>query len=976
MSLTSWFTNRLSHKVLAPWVGAVLAFGLGMHFLWLPVRIADVRDDFRGTQESMLAVLSPALVGLLLGGDSVQVHSMLKQVERDIPHWVTITLDTPSGERLYPLETRPSLETNDVIWFKQDLRYKESKLGDLRIAADPKEVLQAEKMKVLRLEASLFALMVLTAALFVWIQRRWIVRPLQRLVFAADRLADDDFSAELPIASNDEVGDLVRSFGAMRNRREQSDIDMRDAQRLRELALREAEQSARLLRESVSCIAQGFTIYDENDRLVICNEAYRGMYEASRDLIVQGSTFEDIVRLGAERGQYVDAIGHVDDWVRERVKLHQKADGQVMEQRLGDGRWLLIVEYRTPSGYIVGNRVDITELKQTAENLRLGQLYLRATLDNLPFLFWLKDASGRFLAVNKVFSDTYGSNTPEALIGKTDFDIALPDVAQYYRASDLEVMATGKDCLIEEPMVGSAGDRWAEVFKKRVVADDGSLLGIVGFARDITERKEMLQALAENEQRWTLAVQGANDGIWDWDIKSGLVFFSERWKAVLGHAVPEIGDRMDEWRSRIHPEHREWVLAELDRHLRGESQYYQCEYPLRSKEGGYKWVNDRGQALFNTSGEPTRMAGSLTDITERRKAEARVHDWTEQLSAIFSLSPDGFVSFDKARRVKYANPAFLKLSGLGEGSLMGLDEDSFVELLAQECKPHSRFPRLTTLRAASSDERRVVELAGAGQRILEYRLRVSNTHTVSQILYFRDVTHETEVDHMKSEFLATAAHELRTPMASVYGFSELLLSQEFSVEDQHEYLGIIYKQSNLMMSILNELLDLARIESRRGKDFQLMDIEVHGLLREVIAAHKTDNGRTPPSLSTTLGSFWVRGDHGKLIQAISNVLSNAYKYSPDGGSVDAFVLEEASDDAEFVGIRVSDHGIGMTPSQLARVCERFYRADASGQIPGTGLGMSIVKEIVELHGGRVDIVSQPGQGTSMTMWLPKAKGAC
>jgi PAS domain-containing protein len=416
-----------------------------MHFLWLPVRIADVRDDFRGTQESMLAVLSPALVGLLLGGDSVQVHSMLKQVERDIPHWVTITLDTPSGERLYPLETRPSLETNDVIWFKQDLRYKESKLGDLRIAADPKEVLQAEKMKVLRLEASLFALMVLTAALFVWIQRRWIVRPLQRLVFAADRLADDDFSAELPIASNDEVGDLVRSFGAMRNRREQSDIDMRDAQRLRELALREAEQSARLLRESVSCIAQGFTIYDENDRLVICNEAYRGMYEASRDLIVQGSTFEDIVRLGAERGQYVDAIGHVDDWVRERVKLHQKADGQVMEQRLGDGRWLLIVEYRTPSGYIVGNRVDITELKQTAENLRLGQLYLRATLDNLPFLFWLKDASGRFLAVNKVFSDTYGSNTPEALIGKTDFDIALPDVAQYYRASDLEVMATGKD---------------------------------------------------------------------------------------------------------------------------------------------------------------------------------------------------------------------------------------------------------------------------------------------------------------------------------------------------------------------------------------------------------------------------------------------------------------------------------------------------------------------------------------------------
>ena len=132
-----------------------------------------------------------------------------------------------------------------------------------------------------------------------------------------------------------------------------------------EAARAEAERSAQLLREAVGSIAQGFTIYDEHDRLVLCNEAYKSFYEASRDLIVPGATFEQIVRRGAERGQYAAAIGQIDEWVADRVAQHQSASGRVIEQRLGDGRWLLIVEHRTPSGYIAGNRIDITALKRS-----------------------------------------------------------------------------------------------------------------------------------------------------------------------------------------------------------------------------------------------------------------------------------------------------------------------------------------------------------------------------------------------------------------------------------------------------------------------------------------------------------------------------------------------------------------------------------------------------------------------------------
>ncbi|MEY4754602.1 MAG: hypothetical protein RJA44_2277, partial [Pseudomonadota bacterium] len=149
----------------------------------------------------------------------------------------------------------------------------------------------------------------------------------------------------------------------------------------RKNAQEQADRSARLLREAIEKIEQGFSLYDENDRLVICNETYRSIYSISRDLIVPGARFEDIVRVGAERGQYPRANGRIDAWVRERVALHQNPDGVEHEQELGDGRWLLIVEYRTPSGFIVGNRIDITALKKAQFELERHQKHLEELVE-------------------------------------------------------------------------------------------------------------------------------------------------------------------------------------------------------------------------------------------------------------------------------------------------------------------------------------------------------------------------------------------------------------------------------------------------------------------------------------------------------------------------------------------------------------------------------------------------------------------
>jgi signal transduction histidine kinase len=254
--------------------------------------------------------------------------------------------------------------------------------------------------------------------------------------------------------------------------------------------------------------------------------------------------------------------------------------------------------------------------------------------------------------------------------------------------------------------------------------------------------------------------------------------------------------------------------------------------------------------------------------------------------------------------------------------------------------------------------------------VLELKLRLSGAATVSEILYLRDVTHEVEVERVKSEFLAHAAHELRTPMAGIYGFSELLLTQEFDDETRKDLLATIHSQTEWLVAIINELLDLARIEARRGTDLRLEAVPLAPLVREVVASLHVDPARWPVDIACPVDLPPVRADAGKLRQALTNVLGNATKYSPEGGAVEIRCAARGGEGNRFIGIAVTDHGIGMRPDQAARVCERFYRADTSGKIPGTGLGMAIVKEIVELLDGHVEIVSKVGAGTTVTLWLP------
>ena len=383
------------------------------------------------------------------------------------------------------------------------------------------------------------------------------------------------------------------------------------------------------------------------------------------------------------------------------------------------------------------------------------------------------------------------------------------------------------------------------------------------------------------------------------------------------------------------------------------------------------------QAATRLNQQRQTIAATLDQL---RQQQLELQDSNLKLGAIFELSPDGLLLFDGDALVRFANPAFFRLTGLAPAAVVGCDQAALESQLGMLCAEPALWAGLAPYFEQPSDNGqggdpirgRLLALSAPRPSVLAVLGRqAGGAHSVVRLLYLRDVTHETEVDRLKSEFVSTAAHELRTPIASIHGFTELLRMREYPTERRQQILETIYRNSAAMIRIVNDLLDLSRLEAQRGKDFLRERGDLGEFLRLSLADHAPPPGRDAPVAPVELGPLPAWFDRGKIAQVLGNMLGNAYKYSPAGGAVQVQLLREnPSGAAGRVGFSVTDVGIGMTPAQVARIFERFYRADPSGAILGTGLGMSIAKEIVNLHGGNLTVTSAPGEGTCVSVWLP------
>jgi PAS domain S-box-containing protein len=354
-----------------------------------------------------------------------------------------------------------------------------------------------------------------------------------------------------------------------------------------------------------------------------------------------------------------------------------------------------------------------------------------------------------------------------------------------------------------------------------------------------------------------------------------------------------------------------------------------------------------------------------------------------QCAAIVDAMSDALIVTDEMGHIQFCNPAAATLFGYCAGELVGKnvcvllagpyrsDPDSLRHHSGDgdgdgdgESESESEgFRKGEFTRRADGAEIRI-------ERRVNRLIIDGKQHAVHVI---RETTSRRKPCHNDNEFLAAAAHELRSPMASIYGFSELLLQRRFAEARQKELLEIVYNQAAHVTRLINELLDLARIEARGERAFNMQRQSVEPIMRATVAGFLIPPGRSAVYVIVEPDLPQVNADADKLQQALTNILSNAYKYSPEGGPVELRARTDAS--RERVLVTVADRGVGMTEDVSSRIFERFYRADDTETIRGTGLGMTLVKEIVEHHGGNVEIESRAGKGTRATLILPAIPGA-
>jgi signal transduction histidine kinase len=334
-----------------------------------------------------------------------------------------------------------------------------------------------------------------------------------------------------------------------------------------------------------------------------------------------------------------------------------------------------------------------------------------------------------------------------------------------------------------------------------------------------------------------------------------------------------------------------------------------------------------------------------------------------ETSLIFENCPFGILSINHDGIVKLVNPAFCKITRVTQKEISDITSQELwkklLEKYAIDGNLKTYIGGVFTLRSKDSIQ------------AIRINCHLQTSGPIKQIFYIQDITAEAEVDRMKTEYLSTASHELRTPLAIILGFTELLKSKEFDRNTTLDIISTVHNQAKSLTQLINELLDLVRIESRKGKDFVMNEMSIADIIFEIKnewgGIGKTDRIRIniPDNIPTVLI------DREKIKQSIINLLSNAYKFSNPESEVKVDIVNSTKESERFLGIQVSDHGIGMTPEQLNHLFERFWRADdSSGNIPGTGLGLSIVKEIIEIHQGHIEVKSEFHKGTTITLWLP------
>jgi two-component system, chemotaxis family, CheB/CheR fusion protein len=518
-----------------------------------------------------------------------------------------------------------------------------------------------------------------------------------------------------------------------------------------------------------------------------------------------------------------------------------------------------------------------------------------------------------------------------------------------------------------------------------------------------TKIRERTRELSDSEERFRMVSQATNDAIWDWNLVNNSVWWGDAFTKLFGHQIN--GNQLDRnfWLEKVHPDDRRRVQESIHEIINSKEKQWSCEYRFERMSGDYATILDRGYVLHDEYGTPYRMLGSMLDITELRRAEQEVLNNIAQREFLAESMPLIVCTAGKDFRLNFINNQFEIYTGmsstnaLGNGWHVAIHRDDLKQLLETWRNSRERFDfdQEVRVKTRSGDYQwnllRAKARLSDDEKVDNWVITIIDIHTqktLSETLERKVVQRTAQLQHINEEleasnhdlqqFASVASHDLQEPLRKIHMFSKLIRDKHEGLlpPDARQFLEKIMQSSSRMKSIITNVLNFSRLSADDNK-FEMVNIG------ELIADITDDLEVTIRERNARIdvdGLCSLEAIPGQLRQVFQNLISNSLKFAKPGVdpviSISSDLIHEksfdspSSTDGAFCRITVADNGIGFDDKFKENIFALFHRLHSKDSYEGTGIGLAIVKKIVEKHHGIITATGTTGEGSTFTIVLP------